>query len=112
FSDESGGGGFRGFAEQRAGTLESVAYDFFYLVLRVADEIAAGIVELAGKHGGDFAGAFPQAPFGLLSGAFREMLNLCLRFFLVPLRGFQQIIDDLMLGSLCFAFKIREAARR
>src|SRR4029077_4945577 len=39
FVDESRGGGFRGFAEQRAGTLESVAYDFFHLVLRVADEI-------------------------------------------------------------------------
>ncbi len=89
FVDEGGGGGFCGFTEERAGALESVADDFLHLVLRVADEIAAGSIELAGKHRGDFAGAFAQARFGLLSGAFRKMLNLCLRFFLVPLRGFQ-----------------------
>src|ERR1700737_4705153 len=76
------------------------------LFFRVAYEITAGIIKLAGKHGGDFTGAFAQARFGLLSSAFREMLNLRLRFFLVPLRGFQQIIDHLVLGGLCFAFKI------
>ena len=112
FIDKRGGSRFGSFAEEGAGALESVAHDFFHLVLRVANEIAAGVIQLAGKHGGDFAGPFPQANLGLLTGTFREMLNLCLRFFLVPLGGFQQIIDNLVLGALGFAFQVGEAARR
>src|SRR5258708_24231124 len=91
FVDESGGSGFRGLAEEGAGTLESVADGFFHLILRVANKIAAGTIELSGKHGGDFVGARLEPAFGLLTSAFRKLLNLRLRFFLVPLGGFQQI---------------------
>ncbi len=75
----------------------------------MADEIAAGIIEFGGKHGGDFVGARLEPAFGLLTSAFRKMLNLRLRLFLVPLRGFQQIIDNLVFGAFRFTFQVSEA---
>src|SRR6267154_6794124 len=110
FVDESGGRSFRGFAEEGTGTLESVVDGFFHLISRVAHEIAASIIELSGKHGGDFVGARLEPAFRLLTSAFRKMLNLRLRFFLVPLGGFKQIIDNLVLGAFRFTFEVREAA--
>src|SRR6267378_2815420 len=83
---------------------------FFHLILRVANKIAAGTIELSGKHGGDFVGARLEPAFGLLTSAFRKLLNLRLRFFLVPLGGFQQIVDHLMLGAFRLTLQVSEAA--
>ena len=52
--------GVRRFRKEGAGAFERVAHDFFHLRLRVSDKVAARMIQLAGKHAGNFSGFFPQ----------------------------------------------------
>ena len=88
FIGEGGGGGFRGFGEERACVFEGVADDLFHLRLRMADEAAAGVIQFAGEDAGDFSCFFTELILGLRNGFFGQALNLSLRFFLVPFGGF------------------------
>src|SRR5262249_18933908 len=111
FVGEGGRSGLRGFGEEGARAVERLADDLFELRLRMAYEVAAGVVEFAGKDARDFAGFLAQGLAGLVDGPFREALNLRLCLFLVPLGGFKDIFDGLLakLGEL--GFELGEIAR-
>jgi len=78
----------------------------------MAHEIAAGVVEISGERSGDFGGAIAQTSFSMLRSALGQVLNLCLRFFLVPFGGLQKIVDSLMLGGFGPALEIGQALGR
>src|SRR5205814_82233 len=89
FVDEGGGGGVRGIAEKGAGALEGIADHLFHLLLRVTHEIAAGVTEFTGKYAGDFGSLLAKERGGLFAGFIGKVLDLSLRFLLVPLRGLE-----------------------
>ena len=46
----------------------------------------------------------------MLDGPFRQILNLRLRFLFVPLSGFEQLLNHLMLQIAGFPFQFRQVA--
>ena len=99
-------GGLRGLGEQTAHSIERVADHFGHLRLRVADEIAAGLIHLAAEFVGHLGSLFAQFGSGLLANFVRQALNLGHGLLFIPLSGLNQIFNRLVfhLSNPCLEF--------
>ncbi len=70
------------------------------------------MIQLGCKKAGDLARFIPQLAHSLLDGLFGLILNLSLRFLLVPFRGFEELLDHLVFQVADSSFQLLQAPVR